>query len=365
MLYTSPATHRGKGLRDMKVSIIITSYNYEQYIGETLKSIQAQTHRDWEAIVVDDGSTDNSVAIIRRFAEEDPRIHFYRHEGGMNKGIIATNLLALSKCTAELVAFCESDDVLLPESIERRAELMERYPEVVCCFSDITYTNDRLEPIIDRMPRRLPVNRPFDIRFLHTLGYEVHTFSCAMVRKAALEQCDFAELGYSHARVEQARYLMLGGGVKADPAAALKILQEVCLSDMKAPHLFNYMGCLYLTGVDGQGPDDDMALQCFRYGEHFGDADAVNNLGVMYEDGIGVEENTEQALRYYRRAAELGSKEASANLVRLTEEAAKGPLGTRTQQQIINGTTRVIEALPVSRHRKDRWLKHITPPPTE
>lgn len=174
-----------------------------------------------------------------------------------------------------------------------------------------------------------------------------------------------AELGYSHARVEQARYLMLGGGVKADPAAALKILQEVCLSDMKAPHLFNYMGCLYLTGVDGQGPDDDMALQCFRYGEHFGDADAVNNLGVMYEDGIGVEENTEQALRYYRRAAELGSKEASANLVRLTEEAAKGPLGTRTQQQIINGTTRVIEALPVSRHRKDRWLKHITPPPTE
>lgn len=192
MLYTSPATHRGKGLRDMKVSIIITSYNYEQYIGETLKSIQAQTHRDWEAIVVDDGSTDNSVAIIRRFAEEDPRIHFYRHEGGMNKGIIATNLLALSKCTAELVAFCESDDVLLPESIERRAELMERYPEVVCCFSDITYTNDRLEPIIDRMPRRLPVNRPFDIRFLHTLGYEVHTFSCAMVRKAALEQCDFS-----------------------------------------------------------------------------------------------------------------------------------------------------------------------------
>lgn len=174
-----------------------------------------------------------------------------------------------------------------------------------------------------------------------------------------------AALGYSHAQVEQARYLMLGGGVQQDPAAALKLLQEVCLRDMKAPHLFNYMGCLYLAGADGGEPDYDMALQCFRYGDHFGDADAVNNLGIMYEDGIGMEEDTDRALKCYRRAASLGSKEASANLMRLTEEAARGPMGTRTQQQVINGAVRVIETLPITRQRKDMLLRHISKPAEE
>ena len=67
------------------ISIITTSYNYSEYISETIKSVQAQTYSDWELIIVDDASTDNSVEIIRNFCQNDKRIKLICHD--KNKGL--------------------------------------------------------------------------------------------------------------------------------------------------------------------------------------------------------------------------------------------------------------------------------------
>ena len=58
----------------MKISIITTSYNYEEYIKETIESVISQTFQDWEMVIVDDGSKDNSVEVIKSYMEKDSRI---------------------------------------------------------------------------------------------------------------------------------------------------------------------------------------------------------------------------------------------------------------------------------------------------
>lgn len=179
------------GQLSIRISVIITSYNYGRFIGETLKSIQSLSHQDWEAIVVDDGSTDNSLSVIRDFADRDPRIRLYQHNGGVNRGIAATNLLALSKCTTDIVAFCESDDVLLPTSFERRLQLMEKYPEVVCCFSPVLMTDADLNPGCTYGKLDVAKEVPFDAMSIACLSLIVTTFSCAMVRTEKLRRCNF------------------------------------------------------------------------------------------------------------------------------------------------------------------------------
>ena len=64
----------------MKISIITTSYNYEEYIKETIESVLAQSYTNWEMIIIDDGSKDNSVNIIKKYCQKDKRIKLYQHQ---------------------------------------------------------------------------------------------------------------------------------------------------------------------------------------------------------------------------------------------------------------------------------------------
>ena len=91
----------------MNVSIIVTSYNYEKYIGKTLQSIVNQTYKNYEVIIVDDGSCDNSVEIIRQFTEKYSNFHLYFHEGHKNKGLTESLKLGISKATSDYIAFLE------------------------------------------------------------------------------------------------------------------------------------------------------------------------------------------------------------------------------------------------------------------
>ena len=79
----------------MKISVITASYNYAQYIEETISSVLSQSYQDWELVVVDDGSSDGSVEIIESYCKKDSRIKLYQHEGGQNKGLKETLLLGL------------------------------------------------------------------------------------------------------------------------------------------------------------------------------------------------------------------------------------------------------------------------------
>lgn len=97
------------------VSFVVTSYNYENFIQKTLESIVNQTYENFEIIVVDDFSTDNSVEKIEHFirCNQDKRITLIKHDD--NKGQLASMLTGLKIANGQFVSFIDSDDVILPD----------------------------------------------------------------------------------------------------------------------------------------------------------------------------------------------------------------------------------------------------------
>lgn len=110
----------------MKVGVIIPAYNGARYVGDCLRSLQAQTHADWEAYVMDDGSTDGTLAALRAFAAADPRIRVWSRE---NRGLVATmnELLDRLDDSVGLVSFLDIDDFIHPETYARLAAALDRH----------------------------------------------------------------------------------------------------------------------------------------------------------------------------------------------------------------------------------------------
>jgi glycosyltransferase involved in cell wall biosynthesis len=112
-----------------RVSVIVPAYNAAWCVGEAVESIVAQTYSDWEAIVVDDGSTDDTSAVARG---RDPRIRVVRSD--VNRGLAASRNAGLAAARGELVALLDADDAWLPEYLESQVGLQERTgAEIVCC----------------------------------------------------------------------------------------------------------------------------------------------------------------------------------------------------------------------------------------
>ncbi|REC47076.1 glycosyltransferase family 2 protein [Chryseobacterium pennipullorum] len=95
------------------VSIIVPCYNASYYVKDVLESIQNQTHRNIECIIINDGSTDHTLEILNGFSDE--RFHIYSHE---NKGLSDTRNFGLEKVTGDFTFFCDSDDLLPADAIE-------------------------------------------------------------------------------------------------------------------------------------------------------------------------------------------------------------------------------------------------------
>ena len=122
----------------MKISIVTASYNYEKYIKETIHSILNQTYKDWEMIIVDDCSTDNSVDIIKSY--NDDRIKLFVNE--KNLGLKETLKRGIKEASSEWIAFLESDDVLAPDYLEKKVEIIKKYPDINLIFNDCEFFGD-------------------------------------------------------------------------------------------------------------------------------------------------------------------------------------------------------------------------------
>lgn len=167
-----------------------------------------------------------------------------------------------------------------------------------------------------------------------------------------------ADAGHEPACVELARYLMYGKGVKQDALSAWKMLMGVAHRAPDTPKVYFYLGTICYRGMAFR-VDYYNAARLFHEGASRNDADCMNNLGVMFEYGVGLRRNPDGAAELYRKAARLGNREASANLQRFTfKESAKNlqPRSTPAGERIANAAMRVIDALPIARQDR-RWLK--------
>jgi len=112
------------------VSVIIPCYNAGRFLPEALKSVYAQTYREWEILLVDDGSTDDTPAVA---SAQGDRIRYFRQE---NRGAAAARNLGIARARGEFIAFLDADDVWLPSKLETQLRLFSRRPEPGLVYSD-------------------------------------------------------------------------------------------------------------------------------------------------------------------------------------------------------------------------------------
>lgn len=109
-------------MEDEKVSIIMPAYNCERFIAEAIQSVQAQTYTNWELIVVDDCSKDQTGKIIEDFAEKDTRIKYKKND--VNIGAAASRNKAIEVASGRYIAFLDGDDVWKAEKLEKQLSFM-------------------------------------------------------------------------------------------------------------------------------------------------------------------------------------------------------------------------------------------------
>jgi glycosyltransferase involved in cell wall biosynthesis len=113
------------------VSVIIASYNYRHYLPTALDSVLSQTITDWELIVIDDGSTDNSSEVIRPYLN-DCRIRYHRT---CNRGQPAAENMGIHLSTGKYIAFLDADDIWLPDKLELQLAIFDKDPDLGIVYS--------------------------------------------------------------------------------------------------------------------------------------------------------------------------------------------------------------------------------------
>jgi colanic acid/amylovoran biosynthesis glycosyltransferase len=174
------------GLQGAKplVSVVIPIFNREKQIVQALKSIQNQTYSNWEAIVVDDASQDQTMAVLREAASSDPRIQFIQHK--YNKGAQAARNTGIRAAKGEWIAFLDSDDQWLPDSLESRMELLlKEHSNVVYSYSYIVQK--------DKPMQMYYVPAYWGSVYKDVLKKDGPTFQSLIVKKTALEQIGYLD----------------------------------------------------------------------------------------------------------------------------------------------------------------------------
>ncbi len=116
-------------MRNPKVSVVIPVYNAENFVGQSIESILSQTYRDFELIIIDDGSTDNSVEVIKSY--KDARIRFYQNK--TNTGLAGVRNKGIQLSNGEYLAWLDADDISHPDRLARQVQILDSDEEIGIC----------------------------------------------------------------------------------------------------------------------------------------------------------------------------------------------------------------------------------------
>ena len=174
------------------VSIIIPAFNAEGTIRQTLESVRAQTYRAIEVVIIDDGSSDRTTAIVEEFTANDPRFQLIRQS---NAGVGAARNTGISQARGKYIAPLDADDLWMPEKVEKQVACMEQFGDktgLVYCWSTLINENNQL---IDRSP---PCRLAGRLRHAIVLANLLGNASVPLFRASALKT-----VGLYLTRVEQ------------------------------------------------------------------------------------------------------------------------------------------------------------------
>jgi glycosyltransferase involved in cell wall biosynthesis len=169
------------------VSVIIPSYNHEEFIGDCINSVLSQTYQDFEIIITDDDSKDNSVELIKQF--NDKRIKLYLHNKNKGASVAANNCLAHS--SGKYIAMLSSDDIWYPEKLKLQVDYLDSNPNISSVFGKAEWIDGSGKPITDP---NFPYMNVFEVenrsRFLWLRHFFYHgnclCHPCSLIRKECL-----------------------------------------------------------------------------------------------------------------------------------------------------------------------------------
>lgn len=162
------------------VSVVVATYNCAQYLPQTIGSVLAQTYRDYEIVVVNDGSTDYTDEVMSSFVNN----HGVRYYTIPHWGVARAKNAAIAKAQGEYVAFLDADDLWEPTKLQKQMDVFRKNPSAGLVCSDVRWVDDRGDATPSE-PRRL-----FQGQVLpHLYGNNFVSFSTCVVRRTLLERC--------------------------------------------------------------------------------------------------------------------------------------------------------------------------------
>lgn len=179
-----------------KISIIMASYNYAHFIGEAIESVINQTYKNWELIIIDDASADNSLEVIEEYVKKDSRIKLLINE--KNLGLAGTIKKGIESATGNWIAFLESDDIFSQNSLEEKVKAINSNAGII--YTDLELFGDeksfyKYQNYINDINKYFIQldNSKFVKNFKEIIPKvnPIPTFSVVMVKKELLEKCNF------------------------------------------------------------------------------------------------------------------------------------------------------------------------------
>lgn len=164
------------------ISVIMPVYNSENYIRETIESILDQSYKDFELLILNDNSSDNSLKIIKQYQEKDSRIIVINKEKNVGPANLRNEGFRLSK--GGFIALMDADDIALPTRFEKQVAVLEKNPEIGVCGTWFTFFGAKKNKVI----RHSENHDAIKISFLHSCGIGNPT---VMLRKEMLFGLEF------------------------------------------------------------------------------------------------------------------------------------------------------------------------------
>ena len=125
------------------ISIIIPVYNRVDIISETLDSVLSQSYQNWECIIVDDGSTDNSWDFLSEYIKKDSRFHLYKRPNNRKSGGCGARNFGYLKSKGKYVKWLDSDDIIEKELVEKEVQKLEENRELKFVYCGMTFLEDK------------------------------------------------------------------------------------------------------------------------------------------------------------------------------------------------------------------------------
>lgn len=183
-----------------KVSIIIPCYDQGQFLEETLESVWKQTYKDWECIIIDDGSTDNTFELAKKAAKADSRIHVLSQP---NRGVNAARNRGILASKGKYIQFLDADDLIEPEKMETQVGFLEQNPEVGITYTEVLLFRSTVESpgqCLIQPGRHVPdfSGEGFELILLLT-SRNIAAIHSPMVRRDVFDQVGLLNESYTHA----------------------------------------------------------------------------------------------------------------------------------------------------------------------